>query len=356
MMILRRMRRRTAASAPSIAAVMLCASIIANPVRATEPTPISWRDDYGGALEEAKATNRLVWIQFTGPWCPNCMRMERDSFPDADVIDHAQRSFVPLKLRSDVHEQLALGFNLSGLPATVLVAPTREIVAVRQGYLGPEELEQLLSQGLADWRGREATAKAAAETKKEAASHPKDEARPALSGYCPVSLITNHRLVRGQSEHTVRHEGHVYRFASADLSSHFRKDPERFIPVNRGNCPVTQVDDGAAKPGDPRWGVLYQGRLFVCASDEARRRFLGDPQRYAMVDVAEQGFCPHCLGETGLLVRGDPKYAITREGRRYWFPDNTHRAAFVAAKPSAMASSTATASDTANAPATTTRR
>ena len=78
------------------------------------------------------------------------MRMERDSFPDADVIDHAQRSFVPLKLRSDVHEGLALGFNLSGLPATVLVAPTREIVAIRQGYLGPDELEQLLSEGVTD--------------------------------------------------------------------------------------------------------------------------------------------------------------------------------------------------------------
>ena len=278
--------------------------------------------------------------------------MERDSFPDADVIDRAQRSFVPLKLRSDVHEQLALGFNLSGLPATVLVAPSREIVAVRQGYLGPDELEQLLSQGLAAWRDREATAKAAAEAKDGAASRPKDETRLALSGYCPVSLITNHRLVRGQGEHTVQHEGHIYRFASADLSSQFRKDPERFIPVNRGNCPVTQVDDGGAKPGEPRWGVLYQGRLFVCASDEARRRFLGDPQRYAMVNVAEQGFCPHCLGETGLLVRGDPKYAITREGRRYWFPDSTHRAAYLAANPAAMATDTSTA----NAPATTTRR
>jgi YHS domain-containing protein/thiol-disulfide isomerase/thioredoxin len=363
MMILRRLRHRSAFSPLSIAAGMLCASMIASPVRATEPTPIAWREDYGGALEEAKATNRLVWIQFTGPWCPNCMRMERDSFPDADVIDHAQRSFVPLKLRSDVHERLALGFNLSGLPATVLVTPTREIVAVRQGYLGPDELEQLLSQGLAAWRDREAAGKAAAAgTKNGAASRPdpaaraKDEVRLALSGYCPVSLIADRRLVRGASAHTLQHDGHIYRFASADLSNHFRKDPERYIPVNRGNCPVTQVDQGAVKPGDPRWGVLYQGRLFVCASDEARRLFLGDPQRYAMVDVAEQGFCPHCLGETGLLVRGDPKYAITREGRRYWFPDSTHRAAFLAANPSAMATSTATAADTANGPATTTRR
>ena len=56
-----------------------------------------------------------------------------------------------------------------------------------------------------------------------------------------------------------------------------------------------------------------------------------------MVDVAEQGFCPHCLGETGLLVRGDPKYAITRDGLRYWFPDPAHRDAFLAANPTACA-------------------
>ena len=78
--------------------------------------------------------------------------------PIADVIEHAQRSFVPLKLRSDVHEQLALGFNLSGLPATVLVAPNREIVAIHQGYLGPDELEQAPERGAAAWRGREPAA------------------------------------------------------------------------------------------------------------------------------------------------------------------------------------------------------
>jgi YHS domain-containing protein len=115
------------------------------------------------------------------------------------------------------------------------------------------------------------------------------------------------------------------------MSSLFRKDPERYAPVNRGECPVSQVDGQVARPGDPRWGVLYQGRLFLCATQGARQRFLNDPKRYALVDVAEQGFCPHCLGGAGLLVRGDPKYTITREGRRYWFPDPSHRDAFLTA-------------------------
>jgi YHS domain-containing protein len=334
--------------AGSAAVVISCASIFLVPARATEPVPISWRSDYGGALEEAKSTNRPVWIQFTGPWCPNCLRMERDSFPDADIIEHSQRSFVPLKLRSDVHEQLALGFNLSSLPATVLIAPTREIIAIRQGYLGPDELDQVLSEGVMTWRGREAAAASdkakikVAARRETQSTRPKEEPKPALLGYCPVSLVVDRKLVAGKAEHTVRHEGQPYRFASAASKELFRKDPERFVPANGGDCPVTELDHGASKAGNPRWGALYQGRLYLCYSDDARRRFLGEPGRYATVDVAEQGFCAHCLGETGLLIPGDPKYAVTRDGLRYWFPDATHRAAFVAAaKPTASEASTA---------------
>jgi YHS domain-containing protein len=116
-------------------------------------------------------------------------------------------------------------------------------------------------------------------------------------------------------------------------SDRFRKEPERYIPANGGECPVTELDRGLARPGDPRWGVLYQGRLYLCANEEARRRFLGEPGRYVLADVAEQGFCAHCLGESGLLVRGDPQYAITRDGLRYWFPDPSHREAYLAANP-----------------------
>lgn len=367
MTILRTPRRGPAAPALSIAAVMIWAPTLASTTaHATDPVPIAWRSDYGGALEEARSTNRLVWIQFSGPWCPNCVRMERDSFPDADIIEHSQRSFVPLKLRSDVHEQLALAFNLSGLPATVLVTPDREIVAVHQGYLGPDALDGLLSQGLATWHEREALAKkkdshadkddATADAGKPGAEKAKKEARLALSGYCPVTLLTDRKLVAGRAEHTVEHDGHVYRFADEAQKAAFRNNPERFMPVNRGNCPVAQVEQSAERPGSPRWGLLYEGRLYVFSSDEARRRFREEPSRYATVDVAEQGFCPHCLGETGLLVRGDPKFELTRAGRRYWFPDETHRAAFIAARPAVSSTGTSRTANAAAGLTATTRR
>ncbi len=307
---------------------------------AEEADAITWRTDYATALEEARVQNRLLWIQFTGPWCPNCTRMEQDSFSHPAIRQHAQQSFVPVKLRSDVHEQLALSFELSGLPATVIVAPSRQVVAVRQGYLGPDDLDRLLQSATREHTllAQNSSGKPGAASGKPVDGSPeqtrprtKRETQVALSGYCPVSLVSDKRLVPGQTEYTVTHEGRLYRFASLLTFNLFRRDPERYVPVNDGNCPVTQLDRRTAQPGDPRYGVLYQGRLFLCATDADRKKFLQEPLRYAAIDVAEQGFCPHCLAENGILVRGDPRYELNREGRHYWFPDATHREAFISA-------------------------
>ena len=103
-------------------------------------------------MENARAGNRLLWIQFTGPWCPNCTRMERDSFPSPTIIEHSERSFVPLKLASDLNAELVAAFNLTAIPATVIVAPNRDIISFHQGYLGPEELDGLLRESQRDSR------------------------------------------------------------------------------------------------------------------------------------------------------------------------------------------------------------
>ena len=302
---------------------------------------ISWRNEYGPALEEARAKNQLLWIQFTAPWCPNCTRMEQDSFPHPTIRAHAQRSFVPVKLRSDLNEELALSFDLSGLPATVIVAPSRQVVSVHQGYLGPDELDLLLEQALSRHTPGTSIAEAkepakASKPKAVQSTKPKNETQLALSGYCPVSLVSDKRLVQGQAEYTVAHEGRLYRFANLVTCNLFRRDPQRYVPSNGGNCPVAQIERKAAEPGDPRFGVLFQNRLFLCATDSDRQKFLKEPARYAAVDVVEQGFCPHCLAERGLYVRGDPRLELSREGRRYWFPDPSHRDAFLAASESSI--------------------
>ena len=337
-MIIRAPRNGRAAPGLSFALAIFCAGHGAHTALAAEPESIAWRDDYASALEEARTANRLLWIQFTGPWCPNCTRMERESFPDPVVVQRARDSFVPLKLRFDVHEQLALSFNLSALPATIIVAPTREVVAIQQGYLGPAEFDAFLRDSLSRLPGTPSRPEPSNDVAVSSApARPKDDTsktveRLAMDGYCAVSLVRDRKLVAGRSEHAVQHDGLNYRFGSLEMKDLFRKQPDRYVPLYNGVCPVTQFDRGESQPGLARWGILFNGHLVLCASEESRRRFLDEPDRYAMVDVALEGFCIHCVRESGLLVRGDPRHEVARDGRRYWFPDVSHRDAFLTSR------------------------
>src|SRR3954470_22819714 len=52
---------------------------------ADEARKIAWRTDLAQAQAEARSRNLLLWIQFTGPWCINCRRMDRATFVHAPV-------------------------------------------------------------------------------------------------------------------------------------------------------------------------------------------------------------------------------------------------------------------------------
>jgi YHS domain-containing protein len=283
----------------AIAIGSICLIIPHQVARGGDPAAIDWRDDYGAALEESRSTNRLLWIQFTGPWCPNCTRMERDSLGDPSIVDRSRQSFVALKVRSDLNADLAAAFNLTAIPATVIVAPNRDVVSFHQGYLGPDELDGLLREGQARLSTKpvqeqpaaapqESTARAG-ETKKDEPKKDKPiaDAAIAVSGYCPVSLVEERKLVKGRREHSVVHDGRAYYFTTSAASERFRQEPARYVPWSGGNCPVTQLEQGVTKPGNARWGVLYSGRLFLCASDLDRRKFVVNPDAFADQPVTQ---------------------------------------------------------------------
>jgi thioredoxin-related protein len=115
---------------------------------ALSPEAIPWRTDFHSAEIEARAKSRLLWVQFTGSWCPNCVRMERESLIHPRIVDHACNNFIPVKIRSEEHEDLVDRFGLSGIPATVLVKPSGEVVARHEGYLDAAAFHAVLERAL----------------------------------------------------------------------------------------------------------------------------------------------------------------------------------------------------------------
>jgi YHS domain-containing protein len=297
---------------PARALALACAACLA-PVSPAKAQAIPWRTDLDRALAEAKAQDRPVWIQFTGPWCGYCRQMEREAFADPAVVRIARERGIPVQVRSDLREDLATRYGITAIPATVIVRPDGGEIGRSEGFTEAPAFRAFLGSTLARYRPAAAAGGLG------------------LGGHCPVTLVREGRLAPGRAGIALIHGGREYRFAGAAQRDRFREDPEPFLPADSGRCAVSRQDRGQAVAGNPRFAVLYRGRLYLCEGEPARARFATDPERYANPDVAERGFCPHCKADSGRLVRGEARYSTTHDGRRYFFPDPEHLAAYRAA-------------------------
>ena len=167
---------------------------------AGEGGTVPWRVDLATAQTEARARNLPLWIQFTGPWCIYCKKMDMFPFADPAVVTRAQSRFVPVKIRSDVHQDLVAQFNITSLPATVILSPSgRLILAQSHGYSDAPEFAGILDGAWTNALD--------------------DPAVLAMDGYCPVKLVEGKGRIKGESRLAVFHDGHAYRFADAPSRS-----------------------------------------------------------------------------------------------------------------------------------------
>jgi YHS domain-containing protein/thiol-disulfide isomerase/thioredoxin len=287
---------------------LACLLLVMPPSRGDDGRAIPWRPEFERAMAEARAAGRPLWVQFTGPWCGYCRRMEHEVFTRPEVAGLARARFVPVLVQADDREDLVARFAVAGLPATIVLSPSGAVLARHEGFADASAFRALLDQALAK------AVQGAADA-------------PALAGYCPVCLVRGRGLTPGRPELSLHYDGRAFRFAEAADRDAFLKEPEAFLPALGGRCPVRQLDRGESVPGDPRFGVYYRGRLYLCADEPARQRFARDPSHYCDADLADRGDCPHCR-RSGRSVPGRPQFAATRDGRRYLFPDRQHLEAF----------------------------
>ena len=110
-----------------------------------------------------------------------------------------------------------------------------------------------------------------------------------LEGYCPVALMETGSWVEGQARWGARHRGRTYLFSGLEQQQTFLSDPDRYAPALSGDDPVAAIDNGTTSPGQRRYGVTYQERIYLFESPETRAAFAANPQRYtSKVLLAEQ--------------------------------------------------------------------
>lgn len=114
-----------------------------------------------------------------------------------------------------------------------------------------------------------------------------------MEGYCPVTLAEKGLWVEGRAQWGARHRGRTYLFAGEPQQRAFLANPDRYAPALSGDDPVLAFDAGKAVPGQRRYGVTYQSRIYLFSSPETRTAFSANPERYTTrVTVAENPPAP----------------------------------------------------------------
>lgn len=105
---------------------------------------IAWHTDFDTALAESARTGRPVLVDFAADWCPPCITMKHDVWPDAHVSAAVRDGYVPLLVDVDAHPQLAARYEVSGIPS-VMVLDEHGRVLRTATFLGAGGMRQFLT-------------------------------------------------------------------------------------------------------------------------------------------------------------------------------------------------------------------
>ena len=107
----------------------------------------NWSTNYAKAVEQAKAENKPILLDFTGSdWCGWCMKMKKESLDTPQFTAYAQKNLVLVTLDfphstplppavKQQNDQLNTRYRAEGFPTFVLVDKTGRELGRQTGYL-----------------------------------------------------------------------------------------------------------------------------------------------------------------------------------------------------------------------------
>jgi thiol:disulfide interchange protein len=96
--------------------------------------PIAWRTDLDTALAESRRTGQPVLADFNASWCPPCIAMKHDVWPDPKVARAVMASYIPLSIDVDRQASLVDRFAVDGIPTVVVINSDGKVLR-RAGFL-----------------------------------------------------------------------------------------------------------------------------------------------------------------------------------------------------------------------------
>lgn len=111
---------------------------------------IDWRGDLDSALAEVETSGKPLLLVFSASWCPPCIVMKHDVWPDAEVSHAVNRGYVPLHVDVDdpANSALAARYDIRGIPAVLIIDAQGKLLQQTSFMTRSETLKFLNAQAI----------------------------------------------------------------------------------------------------------------------------------------------------------------------------------------------------------------
>ena len=136
----------------------LCLAMTVFAASPEKPKLVNWLD-YTEALEKAKDSKKLIFVDLYADWCIPCRIMDANTYSDPTVASLLNTRFISTKLDVDSQDTITCDgkrktvqrcyfdvWKLSVLPAFVLIAPKGLSIMTIKDSFTAEEMKYLLYQ------------------------------------------------------------------------------------------------------------------------------------------------------------------------------------------------------------------
>lgn len=113
-------------------------------------SPIAWQPWSDAVFAKAKRDNKFVLLNVEAVWCHWCHVMDATTYRDPKVLKLIRDRYIPVKVDSDAHPEIARRYEDYGWPATVVFGPAGEEIAKRRGYVRPPLMVSMLEEIIRD--------------------------------------------------------------------------------------------------------------------------------------------------------------------------------------------------------------
>lgn len=269
----------------SFAFALLAVAAACCPAQADE-----WLTDLDKARQVAREQNRAILVHFYADWCGPCKNMERNVLHTPAVQKALKIQMVGVLINLDHHPELGDRFGIEKLPTDVVIEPSGKHIVKSEGPKTVKEFTDSIAKASARYdalvaaRAKAPTPDAPVGTE-TAPVIAQAAAEPMLLGYCPVTLSSSRRWEKGVPQFAGTFRGQTYHMATEEALKDFQQNPVRYAPQFLGCDPVLVAKDDRAIPGSTRYAAFYDDVLYLFSSDETRKQFKGEPDRFVREKV-----------------------------------------------------------------------